>query len=103
MKYTKDSRYQDVESRQGDADIPHLLWIVLISLRNITIAMCLLIFHQLRQSKVKSMLPSIPDKADVVENIDSISSNLGWFAFHVPIVVCPLFADPITKPKRNIE
>ena len=100
MKYTKDSRYQDVESRQGDADIPHLLWIVLISLRNITIAMCLLIFHQLRKSKVKSILQSIPDKANVVETIDSIFSNEGCFAFkEILLVLHPLSADPITKPK----
>ena len=74
MKYTKDSRYQHVESKQGDADIPHLLWIVLISLRNVTIAIGFLIFHQLRKSKVKSILQSIPDKADIIENIDSILS-----------------------------
>ena len=80
----------------------HLLWNILVSPRNITIAIGLLIFHQLRHSKVKSMLPSIPDKADIIENVDSTSSHLGSFPFHEFLVLCPLFTDPITKPKRYI-
>jgi hypothetical protein len=65
---------------------PHLLWIVLISPRNVTIAMGLLICTQLRNLKVKRMLPSIPDKADVVENIDSNLSHNEGFAFHELLV-----------------
>ena len=98
-----DCRYQYVESRQSDEDLPHLLWIVLVWLRHVTITMGLLIFHQLRKSKVKSILQNIPDKANVVETIDSILSHLGWFAFHELLVLPPLFADPTTKPKVTYE
>ena len=59
---------------QGDAHFQHLLWIVIVSPRIKTIAIGLLIRTQLRQSKVKSILQSIPDKADIIENIDSILS-----------------------------
>ena len=65
--------------------------------------MGLLIFHQLRQSKVKSILIKIPDKADIIENVDSTSSHLGSFPFHEFLVLCPLIVDPRTKPTENIR
>ena len=102
-KCSKDSRYQNVERKRGDADIPHLLWIVIVYSWDITIAIGHLIFHQLRQSKVKSILIKIPDKADVVQTVDSILSYVGWFAFYELLVLPPLFADPTTKPKEMLN
>ena len=93
-KCSKDSRYQNVERKRGDADIPHLLWIVIVYSWDITIAIGHLIFHQLRQSKVKSILPRIPDKADIIENVDSTSSHLGSFPFNKLLILCPLRVDP---------
>jgi hypothetical protein len=68
-------------------------------MRNVTLAIGLLIFYQLRQSKA---LQRIPDKADIIETVDSILNHLGWFAFHELLVLHPLIADPHTKPNRNI-
>lgn len=59
-KGSTDSRYQHVDRRQNDGDIPHLLWIVIVYSWDITIAVCLLICKQLRQSKVKVVLIRIP-------------------------------------------
>ena len=80
---------------QGDIYFQHLLWIVRVCIRNITIAMCLLICTQLRKSKVKSILQRIPAKANIIETVDSILSHLGlpsmnflyctlWVLTHLP-------------------